>query len=326
MVQMVGVIVLALGLQQAFASIDARRRRSTTASWSPATSSCACRWSSSGRRWPATIRRAAVRRWPTSGRSRSRRCSGSCSRSSTCRSTTTFAIAVVLHRRSRCPGPSIAEHRYGGTPWHAHHIAERYGLLVIITLGEGILGTVASINAVVHGSSGLDGRRRGRRDRGHRPHLRDVVDVLRDPVGRRARAAIANGRSSGATATSCIFGVARRDRRRPARRGATTSSTRRDRRARDGAVHGRPGRDLHSSSCTGSTPSFTRHLDPFHLWLLAGSAAVVALSVGACGRRRQHRGLPARADVRADRDRRRATRRWATATSRRRSPRMLAAS
>ena len=51
-------------------------------------------------------------------------------------------------------GPFIAERRKGGTPWHAHHIAERYGLLVIITLGEGILGTVASINAVVHGSAG----------------------------------------------------------------------------------------------------------------------------------------------------------------------------
>jgi low temperature requirement protein LtrA len=51
-------------------------------------------------------------------------------------------------------GPYIAERYKGGTPWHARHIAERYGLLVIITLGEGILGTVASINAVVHGSSG----------------------------------------------------------------------------------------------------------------------------------------------------------------------------
>ena len=49
-------------------------------------------------------------------------------------------------------GPLIAQLRKGGTPWHAHHIAERYGLLVIITLGEGIIGTVASINAVVHGS------------------------------------------------------------------------------------------------------------------------------------------------------------------------------
>ncbi len=47
-------------------------------------------------------------------------------------------------------GPYVAEHgREGGTPWHAHHIAERYGLLVIITLGEIILGTILAISAVV---------------------------------------------------------------------------------------------------------------------------------------------------------------------------------
>jgi low temperature requirement protein LtrA len=51
-------------------------------------------------------------------------------------------------------GPFLAERRKGGTPWHAHHIAERYGLLVIITLGEGVIGTVASINAVVNGDAG----------------------------------------------------------------------------------------------------------------------------------------------------------------------------
>ena len=46
-------------------------------------------------------------------------------------------------------GPVIAERGKGGTPWHAHHIAERYGLLTIITLGEGVIGTVASLGAVV---------------------------------------------------------------------------------------------------------------------------------------------------------------------------------
>jgi low temperature requirement protein LtrA len=46
-------------------------------------------------------------------------------------------------------GPVIAERGDSGTTWHAHHIAERYGLLAIITLGEGVLGTVASLNAVV---------------------------------------------------------------------------------------------------------------------------------------------------------------------------------
>jgi low temperature requirement protein LtrA len=46
-------------------------------------------------------------------------------------------------------GPVIAERGKGGTPWHAHHIAERYGLLTIVTLGEGVIGTVASLGAVV---------------------------------------------------------------------------------------------------------------------------------------------------------------------------------
>lgn len=45
-------------------------------------------------------------------------------------------------------GPYLAEQR-GGTPWHAHHIAERYGLLTIIALGEGVIGTVASVAAIV---------------------------------------------------------------------------------------------------------------------------------------------------------------------------------
>ncbi len=44
--------------------------------------------------------------------------------------------------------PVLAEKK-GGTPWHPHHIAERYGLLVIITLGEGIIGTIATVSAIV---------------------------------------------------------------------------------------------------------------------------------------------------------------------------------
>ncbi|RBY78694.1 hypothetical protein DQ238_11505 [Geodermatophilus sp. TF02-6] len=43
----------------------------------------------------------------------------------------------------------LAETREGGTPRHAHHIAERYGLLVIIALGEGLLGTTVALAAVI---------------------------------------------------------------------------------------------------------------------------------------------------------------------------------
>jgi low temperature requirement protein LtrA len=50
-------------------------------------------------------------------------------------------------------GPFVAERKVA-TPWNPGHIAERYGLLVIITLGEVIIGTVAALNAVVHGPAG----------------------------------------------------------------------------------------------------------------------------------------------------------------------------
>ncbi len=66
---------------------------------------------------------------------------------------TTLALASVLFA-IEIAGPVVAQRRKGGTPWHPHHIAERYGLLVIITLGEGIIGTVASLSAVVHGPAG----------------------------------------------------------------------------------------------------------------------------------------------------------------------------
>jgi len=46
-------------------------------------------------------------------------------------------------------GPVLAERKDGGTPWHAHHIAERHGLFAIIALGEGVVGTVATLSAVV---------------------------------------------------------------------------------------------------------------------------------------------------------------------------------
>ena len=58
-------------------------------------------------------------------------------------------VAFVLLALAEMIGPWLAESRRGGTPWHAHHIAERYGLLAIIALGEGVVGTVASLTAVV---------------------------------------------------------------------------------------------------------------------------------------------------------------------------------
>lgn len=57
-------------------------------------------------------------------------------------------LAVVLGL-IEVSGPVLAERKDGGTPWHAHHIAERYSLFAIIALGEGVVGTVATLSAVV---------------------------------------------------------------------------------------------------------------------------------------------------------------------------------
>ncbi len=61
-----------------------------------------------------------------------------------------FFLLALVPVLIETAGPVVAEARRGGTPWHAHHIAERYGLLAIITLGEGILGTVAAMSGLVH--------------------------------------------------------------------------------------------------------------------------------------------------------------------------------
>jgi low temperature requirement protein LtrA len=59
----------------------------------------------------------------------------------------TLGIAALLVAVEML-GPWLAERR-GGTPWHAHHVAERYGLMAIIALGECLLGTIASLTAAV---------------------------------------------------------------------------------------------------------------------------------------------------------------------------------
>lgn len=64
-------------------------------------------------------------------------------------SVTVFLVTSVVLVIVETSGPYLAERRTPGTPWHAHHIAERYGLLAIIALGESVVGTVASLTAAV---------------------------------------------------------------------------------------------------------------------------------------------------------------------------------
>lgn len=61
-------------------------------------------------------------------------------------------VASAVPMAIELVGPMLAERGAAGpesTPWHAHHIAERYGLIVIIALGEGLLGTASALEAIV---------------------------------------------------------------------------------------------------------------------------------------------------------------------------------
>jgi low temperature requirement protein LtrA len=147
MVQMVGVLVLALGIAPVFHSIDAGEPLDNgvlVAGYIIMRVALVAQWLRAARQDPEH-RRAAL----------------------------TFAVLVLVAQAGwtvlailevdalpllaamtalyllELAGPVLAERRAGGTPWHAHHVAERYGLLLIIALGEVILGTMAAVSAVV---------------------------------------------------------------------------------------------------------------------------------------------------------------------------------
>lgn len=52
--------------------------------------------------------------------------------------------------------PVFAQGRAAATPWHPHHIADRYSAFAIIALGEGVVGTVASSRSALGGTTGLE--------------------------------------------------------------------------------------------------------------------------------------------------------------------------
>ncbi len=152
MVQMIGVIVLALGLEQMFASIDHGPTLDNgvmVGGYVVMRTSMLFLWAQAARHDPSRASAARTYLWTIAVAQVGWVMLVFLQLSVA----TTFAAAALL-LTVELAGPAIAERRYGGTPWHPDHIAERHGLLVIITLGEGIIGTVASLNAVVHGAEG----------------------------------------------------------------------------------------------------------------------------------------------------------------------------
>jgi low temperature requirement protein LtrA len=58
------------------------------------------------------------------------------------------SCAVAIFFVLEFAGPLVFQRRFGDIPWHAHHLGERYGLLTIIALGEGVIGTVTAVSVV----------------------------------------------------------------------------------------------------------------------------------------------------------------------------------
>ncbi|WP_336794495.1 low temperature requirement protein A [Gordonia malaquae] len=58
-------------------------------------------------------------------------------------------IAIAVCAFIEFLGPFVAEVLVKRTPWNPFHITERYATLVVITLGEGVVGTVAVLQAQI---------------------------------------------------------------------------------------------------------------------------------------------------------------------------------
>ena len=181
-------------------------------------------------------------------------------------------------------GPVVAERRYGGTPWHPHHIAERYGLLVIIALGEGLLGTIGGARRIVI-EGGWTDRRRAARPRRHRVTFGMWWTYFVIPSGDllSAHRERAFGWGYGhiplfgaLVAVGAGLHVAAYYLERPLRRSAETD---------DGARRRDPAGGRTSSLLYLLYAQLTRTVDPFHLLLIAGSAVVLGAG-GADGRGR----------------------------------------
>jgi low temperature requirement protein LtrA len=151
MVQMVGVVVLALGIEEMFASLDrgaALDVRVMVLGYVVMRVSMIFLWLLVARHDPHRAPAARTYLW-TIGVAQV----GWVVLALLGLPVATFFVVAAGLFAVELVGPVLAERR-SPTPWHARHIAERHGLLVLITLGEGVLGTVAALDALVHTEHG----------------------------------------------------------------------------------------------------------------------------------------------------------------------------
>jgi low temperature requirement protein LtrA len=147
LLQMVGVLVLGLGIADVFASIDEGDHVDNgvmVAGYVVMRAAMVAQWLRAARQDPER-RRAAMTYVVTITVAQAGWVALALARTSVGAMFAWAALLILIE----LGGPVLAERGKGGTPWHPHHIAERYGLLVIIALGEAILGTIAALGAIV---------------------------------------------------------------------------------------------------------------------------------------------------------------------------------
>jgi low temperature requirement protein LtrA len=146
MVQMIGVLVLAIGLPRMFVSIEREHLDNSVMvlGYVIMRTAMVFQWLRAARQDP-TRRRACL----TYAAAISIAQFGWVAQIIFDVSVGLFLILTCILLTIEFAGPFIAERKDGGTPWHAHHIAERHSLFAIIALGEGVVGTVATLSAVV---------------------------------------------------------------------------------------------------------------------------------------------------------------------------------
>lgn len=152
MLQMIGVVVFALGLPAMFHSVEEGGRlelRAMVAGYVVMRVAMVLQWRRAARESPpfhdvgmANIRWTVIIQgaWIAVGFADVPR-------------TATFVVFVLLSAMELML-PVLAQGNAAATPWHPHHVAERYGLFAIITLGEGVVGTVASSGGLLGGVNG----------------------------------------------------------------------------------------------------------------------------------------------------------------------------
>lgn len=147
LVQMVGVLVIALGLPQLFHSIDLGRHidtRVVVAGYVIMRLATIALWMRAARH--DETQRITARAYATLIAIAQTGWVAQIAINPPFAATVACTLVLIVFEAAI---PIIAERKGTGSPWHAHHIAERYGLLVIITLGEIVAGTILAISAVV---------------------------------------------------------------------------------------------------------------------------------------------------------------------------------